>query len=220
MINNEKMKELVFNFVYDMALNDATRRTNASNLKNRIANIDGIKKEILIYTNEVLEGNYPKHCNVIKSVMDIVKDKNIEGFTFGNAQKLVNMTMKYLYLSYYNNPEISKYFRCCDAPMDSIMMTFVYECYYIINGTDSKKKGVSNPKFKREGWSTQETDKEYQEFQIAIKNIIEKKKLGISPIEFDYLFWDKAKEAKYDSEGKERRQDERIKYVAKILDEC
>ena len=50
------------------------------------------------------------------------KDSKHKGFTFGNIQKLVNMSAKYLYIACYANPEMRTRFVFCDCPMDSIMI--------------------------------------------------------------------------------------------------
>ena len=62
--------------------------------------------------------------NGLKESNDKIKKTAPEhkGFTFGNVQKLVNMSAKYLYIACYANPEMRKRFNVCDCPMDSIMI--------------------------------------------------------------------------------------------------
>lgn len=47
---------------------------------------------------------------------------NEEKFTFGNVQKLVNMTAKYMFLSAYENENKRVLFKHCHCPMDGIMI--------------------------------------------------------------------------------------------------
>ena len=66
-----------------------------------------------------------------------------DGFTFGNAQKLVNMTAKYMFLrAYGDNGERSK-FEGCDCPMDGVMCRFIekgYEHYEELKGGGVDRK--------------------------------------------------------------------------------
>ena len=98
------------------------------------------------------------------------------------------MTVKYLYIANYNTANNRLYFKNCHCPMDSILMDFVFESYKII--CPNKK-----PEFtKDKGWSTiRNREGGYDAFQGAITTIIEQKKLDIIPIEFDYKYWEDAK---------------------------
>ena len=102
------------------------------------------------------------------------------------------MTMKYLYIRYYDMDK-AKNFRQCHAPMDRVMRMFVYDSYVLLmNG--------QKPGFRRDGsWSKMENtgnnklDQEYLEYQKAIDAIIEEKSLNINRIQFDYKYWSEAR---------------------------
>ena len=83
----------------------------------------------------------------------------------------------------------------CDCPMDSIMIDFVYESYYIV--MKKKRNRGETPGFnKYVGWSTlegEEGENIYLAFQEAIDEIIKKKELSFNRLEFDFLYWEEAR---------------------------
>ena len=104
-------------------------------LKNEIRN--HIKISVAKYLESILDNEYSGEVleqSKYKCMLDVlndVKDFNTQikkidsehkGFTFGNVQKLANMSAKYLYIACYANPEIRTRFDYCDCPMDSIMI--------------------------------------------------------------------------------------------------
>lgn len=218
METNVLLPEYIFDFIYGEAMNDATRRTNAASIKNTDLDRTALKGRVKKYVESLINGENPNFCDWVEGTENILKKAGINEFTFGNIQKLVNMTIKYLYVRYYDNEEIKSRLKLCDAPMDRIMVCFVYESYYVVQGTTSKeKRNIEKPGFEIDcAWSNLTNNCEYNAFQKAIDIIIEKKKLDISRIEFDYMYWEKAKTVKYDENGKERKQDERIKKTIEI----
>ena len=71
--------------------------------------------------------------NVCKSINNYEGKPDTAGnFSFGNAQKLINMTIKHIYLHTYTIdslgfPSIRERFRYCHCPMDSIMLQDVWK---------------------------------------------------------------------------------------------
>ena len=183
------IREDMFAFVFQMAIGDATRRVAFEEEKERLAECKDIVKK---YAETVI--NEGKAQNISSLALDI---RRVCGkVSFGKIQKMVNMTMKYLYIKFYDEPDWFTHFEACDAPMDSLMRDFVYESYkYLGLG---KKPGF----IKGCAWSQlNEGDKEnpveyYYAFQKAIDEIIAyvngNRKLIKNKIEFDYMFWDKA----------------------------
>ena len=218
--STETIEEKIFDFAYNMALLDSTRRTKAAGLKSQIAQLTGIRDAIKTYAGYYYLGKGNKeYAGSFDKCVEKIQEIKVGGpFTFGNIQKLINMTMKYLYIRYYGCNGVRERCKDCHAPMDSIMMTFIYESYYVLHRTDSsnKKNGIAPPGFKREGWSNLLDDTEYKCFQCKIQWIIKERKLQMNPIEFDYCFWDAARNVKYDESGKERRVGDRIAEVKKI----
>jgi len=137
-------------------------------------------------------------------------------FTFGNSQKLINMTAKYMFISAYNNPGLRRKFAFCHCPMDAFMLKHVwYECINKIGKNYWKDKGYTQSgdngflkSWSREtkGLNHKELDKSepkrYCDFQKAVQELIEKMNDDnyvainlkentkiLSPLEYDYIYW-------------------------------
>ena len=138
-------------------------------------------------------------------------DGKLAVFTFGNTQKLINMTVKYMFIATYDRPELRERFKQCHCPMDSIMLDQVAKRVGVVE-TESKQKefatkfvkvvkhrdGSKEHKIKDISWSTLEwkssgkgtetgAPNEYLLFQAAIKELAEEKSLN--PIEYDFFAW-------------------------------
>ena len=180
----------IFDFMYEIALNDATNRVSKKGDKEKVLENESIKATIMTYANTILKGeaNDSLFSETVKRITKIVNQEGggIEGFSFGKIQKLINMTMKYLYIEYCQSSRADN-FKACHAPMDSVMRNFVFESYCIIH---DKTPGFSSYR----AWSTiTEINGDYSAFQTAIDDIIMCKELPIHRLEFDYLFWNQAK---------------------------
>lgn len=183
--------DFIFDFYYEMAVNDAMNRVSKEGEKKNLIDISGIKNAVKEYAESIINGdNNPSFDETVNKIIEEnnKSNKKIDAFLFGKIQKLINMTMKYLYVKYYDNPKIAKHFNKCDAPMDSYMMKFVFECYkYFFN----EKPGYD----KYKAWSTLENKEgEYENYQKAIDSIISISGLKINRIMFDYYYWSRAKE--------------------------
>ena len=178
-------KDKKFQFAYDMAFKDSTLRNafvkksksdlDFQNRKQYIKeNAYCIVKE---YIDDIFEGNHPDPIIPIKKIEEKFSDK---GFSFGNAQKLVNMTAKYMFLCTYYFEDKSNLFNNCHCPMDGIMIDVI-------------KKRCKSFKHKNVSWSRLKTiegkiPQVYIDFQNEIKKIcLEEESI---PIEFDYFYWE------------------------------
>lgn len=177
--------------------NKSEGKTDRENKKQAEANFEELKKGIMdktknpvakyldsILGNEhTVEGVY--QCGVyqckFKCMLDVlneVKEINTQikkvdpkhkGFTFGNAQKLVNMSAKYLYIACYANPEMRMRFDECDCPMDSIMIKGVINEAKEV-GKDNKFKKLRN----NTSWSSLSiNDGNYENIEVFINSIPE-----------------------------------------------
>ncbi len=184
-----------FDFIYIMALGDSMNRVSAPLDKERIRNCMEIKETVKCYANSIIfNQDGLSFEDAVNSIIEHANNCDVQ-LSFGKVQKLINMTMKYLYLKYYDNPNIIKHFNKCHAPMDSVMRDFVYASYTAL--------GLgNNPGFPRTcHWSTLGTEQNpkynYDNYQTAINELIKYAKkhyLSISnSIEFDYLFWQRAR---------------------------
>ena len=91
---NLNMDDAIFDFAFSMALGDATRRVAEDSDKD-LGN-DNVKNEVKKYVDTIIKGS--KGVN-FDSTVNNIQEFN-QGFTFGKIQKLINMTMKYLYIKY------------------------------------------------------------------------------------------------------------------------
>lgn len=216
MTAKEQIGGKIFEFILDMAFNDATMRSAFNNpykkpgnnatkeeqddfreLKNSLKEsvacpikkylkciIDGGATENTVYEyiQEVLEN--------AKGICDAYREKTYNkdfDFTFGHAQKVVNMAAKYLYIAHYADQSIRDNFKICHCPMDSIMIKGVIKEVERLN-----EEGLKIEKLKNDTpWSKIGTNKYsadiYKEFQDVVKKLSEREEL--IPLEYDYNHW-------------------------------
>ena len=187
----------IFDFYYELAFRDATMRKSFkrreeekedyTEFKERKDRVKKAAKDIVKnYICLIMSGECGEDTTE-NTIIAVSKETSKDGFTFGNAQKLVNMTAKYFYLVCYNNKKIRKNFRYCHCPMDSRMIHVAID-KYSNKGTLSVKREMS--------WSMLELNdeneedvvpKEYQEFQQIIKEIGDSNQ--IYQLEVDYQYW-------------------------------
>lgn len=118
-------------------------------------------------------------CNlVIKNYNSIEIDLSLpKQFSLGHAQKLINMMIKYFYITTYSVSTTktvpASYFRFCHCPMD----------YKLIKKVN---KNLSRGKKIKYGWSST-TKANYENFQRTVEkqaSLVPKTKL-----EYDYIVW-------------------------------
>ena len=127
-------QDMIFEFAYNMAFHDATTRNAFLKRKEekddddafhkRKAAIRGYSKSsVKSYIDSIKKGDKPDPLMVILNICD--EENTTNGLTFGNVQKLVNMTAKYMFLSAYVDSDIRDKFIMCHCPMDGVMMDWV-----------------------------------------------------------------------------------------------
>lgn len=194
-MSNNAIKDKLFEFAYKMAFLDATMRNAFQKWEDESEESFHERKKVIRmksmpivrdYIDDIFNGKVVSSesvCDVIISLCD-----NREGFTFGNAQKLANMTAKYMYLSAYINDNMRGLFQHCHCPMDGVMLRRLkkelpcIECNTELSW--SKLKYVEG-----------KIPEEYLQFQENIKELAKKAELedkakNIIPIEVDYLYWE------------------------------
>lgn len=167
--------------------------------KSELRKCQEAKNIVRKYANDIINGkflDYNEYLKIADSLCTEFKDyiKKSEGsdkepqFTFGNAQKLLNMTMKYLYIMCYNNNELRKNFKNCHCPMDRIMIDKVKKEF---KNCSRKEKEENIGEFKDKPWSKLTFEPEdinaYKQFQDTVKSLAAKQKLF--PLEYDYFLW-------------------------------
>lgn len=115
--------------------------------------------------------------SLIKDINDFLSKKvkgtnNVKSFSYGLAQKLVNMFFKHLYTFKDYDKQIANFdFSVCDCPVDSITFERMAKDGYVHNGSS---------------WSKL-TENDYKEIQNKIQTIVENSK-GEYKSRFDYEF--------------------------------
>ena len=151
--------------------------------------LEKLKKEFFNYFNETEKKKkefdewHAKICNEFITNYNVALGKDYEHIKFGKAQKIVNMTFKYLYC--YNNVE-EKYFQYCHMPLDSYTLNWY-------------KKNVAEPKIKISNWSNLEQD-EYNRIQCEVRKYLQENRmikidnkdvpLPHSPFEAEFYIWE------------------------------
>lgn len=211
----------IFDFIYTIAMRDATlqKAYELSGYKTSkgAKKPDDYKKEVLLqnnvakdiireYIDNIISGNNPNFYDVEKDVEksfdSFIKDKKyLSSFTFGNCQKLINMTVKYFYIVTYLEPKIRSHFNCCHCPMDNIMIERVISeldkaevtlddinIKYDLKIAILQKKKIGKG-YLRNSWSNieQKDHKQYDLFQAAVKYLADLK--NMNSIEYDYSMW-------------------------------
>ena len=105
-------------------------------------------------------------------------------FGFGNAQKLINMTAKYIALGIYMD-DCREDFQYCHCPMDGIMVDKVAKLAgrLVDEGEEGLRASLENFAYKL----TLENRKPYEGFQEVVRALAERE--GLSPLELDFCVW-------------------------------
>lgn len=180
--------DAIFNFVYELAMRDATIRTAFSGNREWLRNNGRAKQAVKDYVDNIINGDVADFEKTARAVWEAFTDENNNHvFKFGNCQKLINMTCKYMFITAYQNNDRRENFKHCHCPMDRKMVAIVVESAndYGINVDDVKK--IKNCSWSRLEFQNAEIPQEYIIFQNAIRVLAEKE--NKTPIEFDYSKW-------------------------------
>ena len=204
------VREKIFDFAYQMAMRDATLQKayydeEKINDKKHLLDCKKAKRIVKEYIDCILTGNNtPDFFIKEKEVEDAFSEdlgNDYPDFTFGNTQKLINMTAKYMFISCYNEPSLFERFAKCHCPMDSKMVEIVIKQVdtpeaerYVLDiskryiQSDSEKKTWRA--YLRKPWSniSAEDHNQYLFFQEIVSYL--GRKCGFTPLEFDYFYWE------------------------------
>ena len=205
-VKEDNIKGKIFEFVYGCALHDAILQLAFKDEKRWIYEVVEAKNELRKYIDKIIFENgfsdQKEHdisflntansiCNAINGYIDKPSKVN-SVFSFGNAQKLINMTVKHFYALCYSNWSLRENFKYCHCPMDGIMLQWVWKKYTNIENCNRAKRSEELGKSFCDSWSN-ETIKNnafperYKKFQGIIRRWSEKE--GYTPIEFDFIIW-------------------------------
>ncbi len=209
--NKTVMDANVFSFIYGCAMRDAILQRSFHGERRWVANVPEAQMIVKKYIERVINGEFSQagedvklahdeaFCEAAIQVCDAIngypqKPAGCGPFEFGNAQKLINMTVKHVYLHTYtmnllNLPQVRERFRYCHCPMDSIMLQKVWELRK--SKLDSTfRKPWGNEAFECDETTKKQTlPKRYKLFQNTILDIIAESNGDVFPIEFDYIIW-------------------------------
>ena len=199
-----KQNDPIFNFAYEMAFRDSTMRNAFKRLDSEKNDINAFwdRKERIKDAAKPIVWNYideiiikQAHPEPIDKIIEVHRVCKSERFTFGNAQKLVNMTAKYMFISSYGDADKRGLFDECDCPMDGSMIAFVkkeFEDYDQLKGFKCTKEYEDFINISWDGcWSKLDLitaiPEPYTRFQKCIKKICELRNYSIMPIEVDFF---------------------------------
>mgnify|MGYP003297448817 CR=1 FL=1 len=127
----------------------------------------------------------------------ILKDarKNPADATYGKAQKIVNMTFKYLYC-FDDAKDYSERFAPCHMALDSYILAWVQEWYLDqYNKGKPRRETLSKtgarhlPNWSHLAYSTVDGVPQYIELQEAIRQQVKTEYAGMTPFEAEFLIW-------------------------------
>lgn len=207
--NQSEISNRIFNFVYGCAMHDAILQRAFIGKKDWVVKVENAKSHLRKYIDRIINNSFKSQDEhdsyFIKTANGICKTINEnkpyvaeDVFSFGNAQKLINIMVKYTYSFCYFTPELRENFRYCHCPLDSIMLNEVWKRYKENIGAEKRKTTLKNTEFFCQAWGGegQEGDiqpelykfpERYLKYQTAIREIIGEGDLY--PIEFDYIVW-------------------------------
>ena len=183
-------------------MTDATKRTSSATFKDDLINNVDAKVIVKRHIKNILKNEPEDVITVITKVANFFKnDEN--GFSFGNAQKLVNMTVKYFYIMTYDNKTDRSLFRKAHCPMDRIMRDIVVKKYKAAIAEDDKQKNKRVEYYSRDDGSGETSDwssvawskiddrnvERYRKFQEMVSYLCEIDEDSIYPIDFDYKYY-------------------------------
>lgn len=201
--------EKIFDFIFIEAMGDATLRGAYNGDKRKLkecSTLSELKDGLCKFVENVLNGSFLNQDHYNEEFLELAKTvcrkiAKITGdseFTFGNAQKLINMTLKYFFISTYGQSEEERAkFQFCHCPMDGMMTDVVWKEKQNSERNDRLREIITcNYNEFHDGWGKLEFKngcypKRYKEFQCAVRYLSKKDK--IFPIEYDFCKWNESK---------------------------
>ena len=200
MYESQQMREKTFEFIYGCAMRDAILQKAYKGEKAWISQVYKPKQILSEYICKILSNEFSsqkEHDEFFLETANKIcfeinkRESKTDVFSFGNAQKLINITAKHIYTFCYHNPSLREGFRFCHCPVDAIMLKKVWNlCKEKIDlgkRTEFCKSWGCEGVFERTQPELKDFPNRYNLFQKAIRDLIEEGDLF--PIEFDYIVW-------------------------------
>lgn len=198
--------EKIFDFIFIEAMGDATIEGAYGEGKSELKDVSKLsqsKKSLCTFVEKVREGGFSNQEDyddeflelaktVCSEIADITGDNE---FTFGNAQKLINMTLKYFFITTYGRgKEERDKFQFCHCPMDVTMINTVWGHR---DELGDLMKEVKSDYFHK-SWGNEDFEngcypERYKIFQCAVRFLCDNDKEDLFPIEYDFWKWNESK---------------------------
>ena len=204
MEDNKTMQDYLFDFAYGEALRDAINQQSFKGEKNYLYDCEEGKAVVRTYIDVIFKGEHPSFAEAEKNAKaafnKFIRNERPESnqrFTFGNTQKLINMTVKYIYVSAYVQrcEEFRNLFADCHCPLDRLMAGMVREEFDQADDEAAQViKEESSDIYKKINkditWSKVD-EKTYNCYQQMVRLLAERENL--IPIEYDFVKWGTSK---------------------------
>ena len=206
MIGYNELQKTIFDFSYGAALGDAIGQKAFEGNKKPLRNNEEAKVIARQYVDSIINGEKPDFYKAAEALQEsftryieenkseiiyITKGGNPSSpiFRFGNAQKLLNMLAKNMFLLVYQDELLRANFTQCHCPMDNIMINNIKKALKIMNDKEAILLLTRYKNSEKLAWSRIETEnlEQYEAFQACVKFLASKQ--GLSPIEYDYWQW-------------------------------
>lgn len=207
--NENELSTKVFNFIYGCSMHDAILQKAFKGKKDWIGKVEQAKPILREYIDCILSNKFSSQVEhdaffikIANRICEVINEHRPgdakDVFSFGNAQKLINIAAKHTYSVCYLNSLLRQNFRYCHCPLDSIMLGKVWEWYRKKLGNSARQKALGSKETFCTAWGNEGQDgdmqpyirefpERYRTFQKAIKEIIGDGDLYA--IEFDYMIW-------------------------------
>lgn len=172
----EKMYDLAVRFAYNdakRALKGITKTSKRQEEKDNA--LMALKNKIKGYfESQEASFNHKDYC------LAFINEFHDYKMTFGAAQKIVNLTFKYLYcFTQFKNQYYDK-FSPCQMVLDSFILS------WFKRNVDKKKiVGIKHD----ETWSGLNDYSRYSNIQLLIERYVHGKDLGLSVLEYEFILW-------------------------------
>lgn len=156
---------------------------------NEITN--GIKKKLLSCDKSIFDKNHAMLCNHIIKVSkskNILKSKddNTDCFCYGQAQKWLNMTLKYMLIMGFWTEKLTLIMDVLHVPVDSYIMEAASELEIEIPRNNERHGKYTESSSKP--WSKWE-EKDYTKFQNDLRTALNNKNPTETPIRWECHAW-------------------------------
>ena len=193
----EKMTSLDCSIAIETAVNwaynDAKRTMHGITKDDREEAEDAIVKEFKAYfTNPApCEKKFKEsHIRLCNAWINSFEDGSSLG-TYGKAQKIVNMTFKYLYCC-TNIDNFENHFKYCHMPLDSFTLEWCKRNIQEIEpnkiGSWSKMKDEKNDTYKE---SKNIEKYSYHYYVARIRDYVAINKIELTPLQLEFIIWPK-----------------------------